>query len=140
MPDQRPVILLAEDNAADVYLVQAALQTYDLTLPLHVVNDGQAAIEFIESAERGDEWPCPALALLDLNLPKRDGLEVLARLRGSAKCGRIPVTMISSSRPPSGLVDGPAPQADRFFTKPSNYEAFMQLGAVVRDLLQVPPR
>lgn len=135
MPDTKPTILLAEDNAADVFLVREALRAHNLSANLHVVADGEEAIRFIEEVEV-DDAPSLELALLDLNMPKKGGLEVLAHLRRSAKCGQIPVVMISSSRSLGRAKGEPSHEADRFFTKPSDYNEFMRLGGIVRNLLQ----
>jgi chemotaxis family two-component system response regulator Rcp1 len=102
---------------------------------LHVVSDGERAIEFIEAAEYDESSPCPELALLDLNLPKKSGLEVLARIRRSAKCGNIPVAVISSSRSANEARAISQLRADRFFTKPTDYDQFMVLGGIVKELL-----
>jgi chemotaxis family two-component system response regulator Rcp1 len=128
-------ILLAEDNTGDVFLVREALLTHNLLVNLHVVRDGEAAITFIEAAEQGDDSPCPQLAVLDLNLPRKTGLEVLERLRRSTKLGSIPVALISSSRSPND-VSITHLKADYFFTKPSDYEKFMALGGIIKSLLQ----
>ncbi len=135
MPIPRPDILLAEDNPADVFLVREALRLHDLDVSLHVVRDGETAILFIETAERDETAPCPHLAVLDLNLPRKSGIEVLARLRRSEKCGDIPVAIISSSRSPAETATLTQLRADHFFTKPSDYTKFMSLGAILKRLL-----
>lgn len=126
-------VLLAEDNPADVFLVREAIKTHNLEINLHVAKDGQAAIEFIEAAERGGD--IPQLALLDINLPKKSGLEVLDRLRQSSAYGTIPVAMISSSPSPHKVINLSQESLDHFFTKPSDYEKFMKLGELIRQLL-----
>ena len=136
MPNTCTEILLAEDNAGDVFLVREALRAHDVAVNLHVVRDGESAIQFIEAAERDAGSPCPQLALLDLNLPRKSGLEVLARLRLSAKCGHIPVAIISSSKSMLEATTITQLRADHFFTKPSDYDRFMALGAIVKNLLQ----
>ena len=78
-------IMLAEDNPADALLVSEALELYQLAAVLHVLNDGEKAFEFIQNAERDELAPCPALALLDLNLPRKNGIEILQRIRQSPK-------------------------------------------------------
>ncbi len=138
MQDRIPDILLAEDNPADVFLVKEAIRTYALSVNLHVVRDGEAAIRVIEAIEHGEREVYPGVILLDLNLPRRTGLEVLARLRESIQCGGIPVAIISSSRQPAELASEAGVHADRFFTKPSDYDRFMELGGIIRDLLHSP--
>src|SRR5690242_21700455 len=76
-PAQKIVALLAEDNRADVLLVKEALALYGISVDLYVVSDGEKAFEFIERAETDAQAPCPQILLLDLNLPKRHGREVL---------------------------------------------------------------
>ena len=128
-------LLLAEDNRPDVLLVREAIQMEDLPLELYVAPDGQAAIDFIAQAESSPEAPCPHLLLLDLNLPKRDGFEVLRRLRASEKCKDIPVLIITSSDSPSDQGQAAALGA-RYFRKPPSYDEFLKLGEVLRQLLQ----
>src|SRR4051812_9690862 len=101
MAEPGRTILLAEDNPADVFLVREALAAHALQVNLHVVKDGEAAIRFIEAVDQADDLRCPELVLLDLNLPKKSGLEVLATLRRSIKCAKVPVAIISSSRAPA---------------------------------------
>lgn len=131
---QPPSILLAEDNAADVFLVQAALQAHQVDACLEVVKDGEAAIRFIERAEDSTDTPCPQLILLDLNLPRKSGFEVLARLRQSKTCSHALVVVISSCQAPPRETE--SLNADRFFTKPSDYDQYMRLGAIVKQLLE----
>src|SRR5580700_7014128 len=90
-------ILLAEDNPADVFLVRQALAGSGVLFNLRVVSDGDEALNFIDGLERGSALGCPELLLLDLHLPKRDGDEVLQRLRASARCGHTPVVILTSS-------------------------------------------
>ena len=104
---------------------------------LHVVQDGEAAIQFIEAAEESETSPSAELVLLDLNLPKKSGLDVLARLRRSAKHGSIPVAIISSLPTRARTLDAARLEAaNRFFTKPSDYDEFMRLGEIVKELLE----
>lgn len=130
------MVLLAEDNPADVFLVQEAFRAHDIRVDLRVFGDGAAAIRFIENSEGDLGMPCPVLALLDLNLPKRNGLEILARLRASRTWRAMKVVMISSSRSPEGTGDAPfVVGADYFFSKPNDYALFMELGRIVSRFL-----
>ena len=83
-------LLLAEDKLPDALLVREAIRSESLPLDVHVAPDGQQAIEFIARAERDPDAPCPQFLLLDLNLPKVDGFEVLQRLRSSEKFREFP--------------------------------------------------
>jgi CheY-like chemotaxis protein len=118
--ERRLVALLVEDNRADVFLVQQAIQIHQLELDLHVVSDGDQACEFIERAENDLEpAPCPELVLLDLNLPRRSAKEVLKRLRQSPRCSTVPVVIITSSDLSNDRKELFALGANRYFRKPS---------------------
>lgn len=99
-----------------------------------MAEDGQRAIEFIEKAEADPAAPSPHLLLLDLNLPKRDGFEVLRRLRASGKFKASPVLIITSSDSPSDR-DLAAALGASYFQKPANYEEFLKLGGVLKQVL-----
>ena len=130
------VALLAEDNLADVLLIQEAIELYALPLDLHIVEDGEKALEFIRAAENDSEAPCPELLLLDLNLPRRSGKEVLERVRQSRKFKDIPVLIITSSDVAKERDELARLGANRYFRKPSNYEAFLKVGQVLKELLE----
>ena len=115
-------------------MVREAIQTEDLPLDLHIVEDGQQAIDFIARAEENPDAPCPHFLLLDLNLPKKDGLQVLHRVRASPKCGDIPVVVITSSDSQSDVSQTAALGAG-YFRKSPSYEEFLKLGGVLRKLL-----
>lgn len=99
--DHSEYILLAEDNSADIELVREALEDLAIAYELHVVEDGERAMDFIQSIDRDATLPCPKLFLLDLHLPKRDGQEVLRCLRASERCGQTPVVILTSADSPS---------------------------------------
>ena len=128
-------LLLAEDNLPDVLLVREAIRSEDLPLDVYVASDGQQAIDFIERAEHDPNAPCPHFLLLDLNLPKRDGFEVLQRLRAGERCKAIPVVIITSSDSPTDQAQAAALGAG-YFRKPPNYDEFLKLGGVLKKLLK----
>jgi DNA-binding response OmpR family regulator len=115
--------------------VREVVRLENLPLNVHIAPDGQQAIEFIEKAERDPNAPCPHFLLLDLNLPKRDGFEVLRRLRASDKCKGVPVVIITSSDSPSDVSQA-AELGARYFRKPPSYEEFLKLGPVLRELVK----
>lgn len=116
-------------------MVREAIRNEDLPFEVHTVPDGQQAIEFIAQAESGADAPCPHFLLLDLNLPKRDGFEVLRRLRASERCRAIPVLIMTSSASPKDLNQA-AELGAAYFRKPPSYDEFLKLGAVMKRLMQ----
>lgn len=127
-------LLLVEDSPADVYLVREAMRQEGLNVDLEVAEDGERAMAIVDRVDAAPESQAPELMLLDINVPRRSGNQVLARVRGSLRCGHIPVVMISSS-------DSPAEQrrafelgATAYFRKPSSLSEFMELGKLVRRL------
>jgi len=133
--DQRLNLLLAEDNLPDALLVREAIRKENLPFEVHIASDGQQAIDFIDKAEADSAAPCPHFLVLDLNLPKRDGFEVLKRLRATRKCKDIPVIVISSSDSPNDVRQASALGAG-YFHKPASYQEFLKLGGVLKELLK----
>ena len=129
-------ILLAEDNPGDVFLVRRALEKHGLRdLELVVVEDGQAAIRYIERVDADESMFAPALALLDLNLPRATGSRILMRIRQSRRCGAIPIIIVTSSDSPLDRDAAAQLGASGYFQKPGDLAGFMQLGQVVREAL-----
>jgi CheY-like chemotaxis protein len=128
-------ILLAEDSAADVGIVRHALRGQNLDYVLHVARDGEEAITFIEKADRDTNAPGPDLLLLDMHLPRYNGEEVLKRLRSTERYGQTPVIVMTSSTAPEDRDRAQKHAALYYFRKPSSIDEFIQLGAIVRDIL-----
>jgi CheY-like chemotaxis protein len=91
-------LLLVEDNAADVRLVREGLSVFESKCNLNVVSDGEAAIDYLKRRGQYSVVARPSLVLLDLNLPKKDGLEVLREVKSDPSLKRIPVMVLTSSR------------------------------------------
>jgi len=127
-------LFLVEDSPADVYLVKEAMRREGLDCAVQVAEDGEAAIGMIESADGDSRAPVPQIVLLDVNVPMRNGNEVLERLRRSPRYANVPVVMISSSDSPKERTSAFALGATEYFRKPSTLEEFMQLGKLVRRL------
>lgn len=123
-----------EDNRADVELVREALLEHEVEGELIVLTNGESAIEFFRSldAQRAE---CPSLVILDLNLPKRHGLEVLEFARQSASCRRAPVVILSSSDSLEDRTGATRRGASRYIRKPSRLQEFMNLGAIFKAML-----
>lgn len=128
-------ILIVEDNAADVFLIRTAIQTADIPAHLHVVRDGEQALKFFEEADQDAERPCPSLVILDINLPKKQGGEVLEQMRKSGRCCKALVIAVSTSDSPADRLNMLRLGANGYFHKPSEYKDFMKLGDVIKGLL-----
>jgi len=127
-------VLLVEDNPGDVFLVKHVIREEGLGVDLMVAEDGEKAIQIIDQLDEGREIEAPELMLLDLNIPRRSGIQVLERLRRSVRCAGIPVVMISSSDSPDERRHAFELGATEYFRKPSSLGGFMQLGKLVRQL------
>jgi len=128
-------VLLVEDNGADIILVKEAVRVHEVPITLHVAEDGERAMEFIERAECDATAPSPKIVLLDLNLPRRTGAEVLARLRQSPKYRHIPVIIVSSSGSERDRKQMEKLGASLYFQKPVGLEEFLKLGEILRRVL-----
>jgi two-component system, chemotaxis family, response regulator Rcp1 len=127
-------VLLAEDNPGDVYLVREALVLEKLEFELLVQSDGEQMYDFIRRIDEGAA-PCPDVVLLDLNLPRHSGASLLRRMRESPLCSRVPIIIVTSSASPQDRETATRLGASSYFQKPSDFEEFMRLGAVVRQVL-----
>ncbi len=127
-------ILLVEDILEDLELTQRALRNANLGNHIHVARDGAEALDFIfcegPHAERKIE-DTPKLIMLDLKLPKMDGLEVLKRIKGDLRTKHIPVVILTSSKEQSDLVRSYQLGANSYIVKPVNFESFT---AAVQEL------
>jgi CheY-like chemotaxis protein len=130
-----PEVLLADDNPSDVYLIREALREHAVDCTLRVAPDGKDALRIL-SGEVGDgEAQSINLIILDLNLPRHDGIEILQRLRDSAILRHVPVVVLTSSDSPRDRLMANQLGAVRYLRKPSNLNEFLSLGAVFKDLL-----
>lgn len=139
-------ILLVEDSAEDAELSLRALQKANLTNHIEVARDGAEALDFIfcEGAHAGRRIAdTPKVILLDLKLPKVDGLEVLQRLKGDSRTQHIPVVVLTSSKEQSDVVKSYRLGVNSYIVKPVNFESFaaavQQLG-MYWLLLNQPPK
>jgi len=134
MKDQEVEILLVEDNAADVELTLHALRKEKLANTIEVVGDGEEALDFLfcrgRFGERRFERP-PRLVLLDLKLPKVDGLEVLRAIKEDPRTRAIPVVILTASKEEKDLVNGYRMGVNAYIQKPVDFEQFR---AIVKEL------
>ena len=120
-------------------MVREALEEHAVRCELVVLTNGEQAIEFIHQLD-GDETPCPALIILDLNLPKRPGKEVLRQIRASRKCQHATVAILSSSGNQQDRDETARLGASHYLRKPSRLAEFLELGRVFQELLSIPPQ
>jgi CheY-like chemotaxis protein len=129
-------ILLAEDNDGDVFLVRRALEKQGLQHELTVAKNGEEALQLLNRAGSDPDFETPDLIVLDLNLPKVDGTQVLLRVRKTAALGTIPVIILTSSDSPKDRESALELGANMYFRKPTDLQSFMHLGEVVMTILR----
>jgi len=129
-------ILLVEDNNADVYLFRKALQSADLHVELVVIEDGAEALAFVGEDDKYSRSPIPNLAVLDLNLPKNDGIQVLRAMRQNERFAHVPVVVTSSS--PSLPLQAETEQlrVSRYIRKPPDLEEFLKIGEILKGVIE----
>jgi CheY-like chemotaxis protein len=128
----RPIdILLVEDNPGDADLAREALEAGKLNNQLFVVGDGETAMDFLYQSGSYAEMPRPDLILLDLNLPRKDGREVLADIKTDKDLKRIPVVILTTSDAEEDVLKSYNLHANCFITKPINLNRFVD---VVRSI------
>jgi len=124
----RPIdILLVEDNPGDVDLAREALGMGKLHNTLHVVQDGVAAMEFLRKTGKYSNSPRPDLIILDLNLPKKDGRQVLAEIKDDDELKRIPVVILTTSRAEEDILKTYNLHANCYITKPIDMKQFLHV-------------
>lgn len=129
-------MVIVEDNPTDVFLIQEALRAHRLDVDLRVFEDGEEAIDLIQLLDTDDSQSCPHLMLLDLNLPRADGFEVLKRLRESRRCAEIPVIVMTSSAAQPDREKSESLGADAYFQKQVEYDASLEIGGIIKKLLR----
>ena len=120
-------ILLVEDSPADVRLTQEALREGGLEHDLHVARDGDEALAFLRREDHHADAPRPDLILLDLNLPGKDGREVLADVKNDPDLRRVPVVVLTTSKAEEDVVRTYDLHANCFITKPVGLENFVDV-------------
>jgi CheY-like chemotaxis protein len=120
-------ILLVEDNPGDAELARIALEENKLCNELFVVEDGVEAMAFLRREGRYDKAPRPDLILLDLNLPRKDGREVLAEVKADESLRPIPVVVLTTSREDEDILRAYKLNANCYVTKPVDFEQFAKV-------------
>jgi len=136
-------ILLVEDNPGDVRLTIEALKEDKLQNNLHVVKDGVKAIAFLHQEGEYADVPRPDLILLDLNLPKKDGREVLEEIKADERLKRIPVVILTTSQAEEDILKTYGLHANCYITKPVNLDQFIRVVRSIEEfwltIVKLPP-
>jgi len=124
-------VLLVEDDQRDVLMTREAFEHYRIRNELHVVTDGDQALKFLRRHGEYADAPRPGLILLDLNLPRRNGLDVLAELKADPELLVIPVVVLTTSQAQEDILRSYSLHANAFITKPVDFDNFI---GVVRQI------
>lgn len=144
-PQGRPVeILLAEDNPGDAKLTRKALEQGNVSNNLHVVTDGVEALQYLRQEGDHADKPRPDLILLDLNMPRKSGREVLAEIKDDDDdLRRIPVVVMTSSEAEEDIVQSYDLHANAYLTKPIDFDGFIDVVQRIEDfwltVVRMPP-
>lgn len=138
------IILIAEDEEIDVILLKRAFQVAGVDHTLRVVRDGQEALDYLATYQDGTDAPLPVLFLLDINMPRCNGLEVLERLQETPLHRAIPTVVFSSSNHPRDVEQAYRLGANAYLVKPTSTAQRVEMIRTIRafwlQLNQVPPR
>jgi len=128
-------VLVVEDNPADVELLRWALDSAAVECELTVIEDGGEALAFVQQRGKYLGSTAPDLAILDLNMPKYDGMEILEAMRASQVFASVPVAVLSSSSSPRDRARMEAFNIGRYITKPPDLDEYLRIGLIVKELL-----
>jgi CheY-like chemotaxis protein len=135
-------VLLVEDDEGDVLMTREAFEYYKIQNRLHVVSDGKQALEFLRRTGRFADAPRPGLVLLDVNLPRLSGLEVLAELKQDDKLLTIPVIMLTTSQAEQDILRSYSLHANAYISKPVGFQPFIdairQIDTFFLNLVKLP--
>ncbi len=133
-PYGKPVeILLVEDNPADVRLMKEGLKDAKMRNNLHVVEDGVDAMAYLRREGKYSDAVSPDIILLDLNLPKKSGIEVLQEVKGDDNLKKIPVVILTTSKAEEDIAKSYNLHANCYITKPVDLEQFMKVVKTTED-------
>jgi CheY-like chemotaxis protein len=136
-------VLLVEDNPGDANLTRIALADREIDLHLSVVADGVEAMNFLHRQGEYQQASPPDLILLDWNLPRKDGREVLVEIRADARFQRIPVVVLTTSQAEEDILKAYNLHANCYITKPVDFHYFVQIVQSIEDfwfnIVQLPP-
>ena len=126
-------ILLVEDNPADVLMTRSAFEDFNICNTLHVVEDGVQALEFLRGEGQFSNAPRPDLIMLDLNLPRKNGREVLAELKNDPRLHTIPVVVLTTSNSEKDILQAYDLHANCYIVKPVGFSNFVEAVRSIKD-------
>ncbi|MFF0774014.1 response regulator [Nonomuraea wenchangensis] len=126
-------VLLVEDDQGDILLTREAFDLNKVRNRLHVVNDGEQAVAFLRREGIYADVPCPDLILLDLNLPRMSGLEVLSEIKADPVLATIPVVVLTTSEAEEDILVSYRLHANAYVTKPVDFEQFIRVVRQIDD-------
>lgn len=126
-------ILLVEDDPGDVLMTQEAFEHHKIRNSLHVVSDGAEALQFVRREPPYEDAPRPGLILLDLNLPRKDGREVLAELKADQELCTIPIVVLTTSEAEEDILRSYSLHANAYVTKPVDFDRFVDVVRQIDD-------
>ena len=134
--DKVEYVLLVEDNPGDVILVREALKAQGIDTELMVITDGERALHFVDTLDTNTSVDCPSIIILDLNLPKKSGHEVIRRIRASERIRNTPVAVLSSSDAASDRREAALMNVAHYIRKPSDLDQFLSIGKIISSMLR----
>ncbi|MDB9374868.1 response regulator [Nodularia sphaerocarpa] len=136
-------VLLVEDNPGDAQLTRIALEDSKISVNLNVVEDGVEAMAFLQKQGNYANAPHPDIVLLDLNLPRKDGREVLAEIKADQNFRRIPVVVLTTSQSEEDILKAYNLSANCFITKPVDFDQFVKIVQSIENfwfaIVKLPP-
>ncbi|WP_442947726.1 response regulator [Nostoc sp.] len=136
-------VLLVEDNPGDAQLTRIALEDSKISIHLNVVEDGVEAMAFLRKQDKYVKAAHPDIVLLDLNLPRKDGREVLAEIKGDENLKRIPVVVLTTSQAEEDILKAYNLCANCYITKPVDFDQFVKIVQSIENfwfaIVKLPP-
>ena len=136
-------VLLVEDDPGDILMTREAFEHHKIQNKLHVVTDGEQALQFLNQTGEYADAPRPGLILLDLNLPRRSGHEVLAELKEDPGLRVIPVVILTTSQAEEDILRSYSLHANAYVSKPVDFERFLdvirQIDSFFVTVVKLPP-
>ena len=136
-------ILLVEDSPTDVMLTREAMDQYKIANPLEIVEDGIEAMEYLRQEGRFKDAPRPGLVILDLNLPRKNGREVLYEMKSDPHLRNIPVVVLTTSKSEEDVIKSYCLHANCYITKPVDFARFIDVVRMINDfwfgVVTLPP-